>query len=79
MYGNVPNYGGSAVDLTGSSGNISGDPMFVNWTNDSVDNDDLHLAAGSPSIDAGNPGAAWYDADGTPNDQGAYGGAGSNW
>lgn len=79
VYGNTSaNYNG-ITDPTGGSGNISADPMFVSWTDDSVDNDDFHLAGGSPSINTGNPGAAYYDADSTRNDQGAYGGSGSSW
>ena len=48
---------------------ISQDPLFVS-------NTDLHLGAGSPSIDAGNPDPSYNDANGSRNDQGAYGGPG---
>ncbi len=54
---------GAALDAV-----VNTDPMFVNYP------DDLHLMAGSPLIDAGEPGAAAGDADGTPNDIGIYGG-----
>jgi hypothetical protein len=57
-------YGGSCGDLTGINGNISGDPLFV----DPVAND-YHLAAGSPSIDAGDnsaPALPAVDVDGDP-------------
>lgn len=42
-------YGGICPDQTGSNGNISADPLFVDTT---VDN--LHLKPGSPAIDQGN-------------------------
>ena len=48
------------------------DPKFVSLT-------DFHLAYGSPCIDSGNSGSQFNDADGTRNDQGAYGGPLGNW
>ncbi|UCG61827.1 MAG: T9SS type A sorting domain-containing protein, partial [Candidatus Zixiibacteriota bacterium] len=48
-------------------GNISEDPMFV----DSVNND-YHLDAESPCVDAGDPDPFYNDPDGTRNDMGAY-------
>jgi parallel beta-helix repeat protein len=41
-------YGGTCGDPTGTNSNISADPLFVDPANA-----DYHLAAGSPSIDAG--------------------------
>ncbi len=40
---------------------------------------DFRLNSSSPCINAGNPDSIFTDADGTRNDQGAYGGALSNW
>jgi uncharacterized repeat protein (TIGR01451 family) len=41
-------YGGICIDQTGTNGNISADPLFVDPTNE-----DYQLGATSPSIDAG--------------------------
>ena len=62
-------------------GNIETDPMFTNPSAGSGADfngyaADWTLAAGSPCIDAGNPDSAYNDADGTPNDMGAFGGVG---
>lgn len=54
-----------------ASVSLSVDPEFVNFP------DDLHLAAGSPLINAGEP--SWDDADGTRSDVGLYGGPESEW
>ena len=40
---------------------------------------DFHLLGSSPCIDAGNPDSQYNDADGTRNDQGAYGGPLGKW
>jgi parallel beta-helix repeat protein len=51
---------------------ISADPLFVSST-------DLHLQAGSPCINTGDPQPEYNDTDGSRNDMGAYGGpAGGN-
>jgi hypothetical protein len=55
---------------TGSSGNISANPGFMNAAEG-----DFHLAPGSASIDAAEP--AMTDLDGTRADQGFYGGPGA--
>jgi hypothetical protein len=52
-------------ELTGTGGNISLDPAFV-------DSLDFHLAPDSPCRDAGDP--AVLDIDETPSDMGIYGG-----
>ena len=80
VYGNVGgNYSG-VTDPTGVDGNMAADPIFVSWTDDGDEtNEDLHLDTASPCIDAGSGAALYYDADGTVNDMGAYGGQGSDW
>lgn len=59
----APAYAGTCGDLTGTNGNISADPLFVDPTTN-----DYHLGAGSPSIDAGDnlpfPGLPATDIDG---------------
>lgn len=45
---NATPYTGPCPDLTGTSGNISADPLFVDLLSDN-----LHLQLGSPAIDAG--------------------------
>ena len=80
VYGNAGgNYSG-ITDPTGTYGNISEDPLFTDVTADGDPfNDDWTLAVGSPCIDAGNPDAAYDDADLTRNDMGAFGGPDSEW
>jgi hypothetical protein len=61
VFGNTTEYSGIA-DLTGTTGNISMDPLFVNLAGS-----DFHLQAGSPAIDAGDnaaPGLPAKDFDG---------------
>lgn len=67
-----------ACTATGT-GNLSEDPDFITATADGdPTNDDLHLLDNfplvSPCVDAGDPAAAYDDADGSRNDMGAYGG-----
>lgn len=77
-YSNVfGNYGGDysgVTDPTGTAGNISGDPRFTD-----APSLDFSLVGASPSVDAGDPAAAMDDADGTANDQGAFGGPMGVW
>ena len=63
------NTSGDYSSLSPDAGEISKDPKFVN-----PGADDYHLQEGSPCIDAGIPGAAHADPDGSPNDMGMYGG-----
>ncbi len=66
------------ADPTGLVGNLAVNPEFVNFADDGSMGDDLHLAPGSPMIDAGDPTVT--DADGSPCDIGAYGGPnGADW
>ena len=80
-YNNVYNsaggtYGGT---LTAGANSISSGSNFNRSTCDNnPDNDDFTLRSASASVDAGDP-ASSPDVDGTPNDQGAYGGPGGTW
>jgi hypothetical protein len=47
-------------------------PLFISETN-------FHLQVGSACIDAGNPDPSFNDVNGSPNDQGAFGGPEGNW
>ena len=74
VYGNAGgNYTGT-TDPTGTSGNLSVAPRFI-----SAATRNFRLLATSPSVNAGDPTASYNDADGTRNDQGAYGGPGGTW
>ncbi len=57
-------------DFRGLNGNISSDPLFIDW-----EQGDFRLRPDSPCIDAGDPDPSYYDLDGSRNDMGAYGGA----
>lgn len=52
-----------------SSGNIYGDPLFMD-----VESNNFTLAPGSPGIDAGHPDSQYNDVDGSRNDIGVTGG-----
>ncbi len=68
------------TDPTGANGNISEDPIFVDFSDDADPwNDDLSLVPGSPCIDAGHTDESYDDLDGTTNDMGAYGGPYGSW
>ena len=79
VYGDGDPYGPLLTDLTGISGNISVDPLFVDFLPDDIYDDDFHLVAGSPCEDAGNPFADYEDVDGSRNDMGAFGGPYGSW
>ena len=73
---NNPNDG----DLTGINDNISVPALFSAASGDGdASNDVLTLQAASLCVDAGDPDAAYLDADGTTNDLGAYGGPDGAW
>jgi len=61
------NNGGTSFVPWPGTGEISAEPLFVDTT-------DYYLGEGSPCRDAGHPGPAYFDPDGTRNDMGAYGG-----
>jgi hypothetical protein len=72
-------WGNSGLNVTGFqpnpvgvNGTIAADPRFVSEAGASPFGWDLHLQAGSPCIDAGDP--ALSDPDGSRSDMGAYGG-----
>ncbi|MCB9780568.1 MAG: putative metal-binding motif-containing protein [Alphaproteobacteria bacterium] len=80
VYGNAGGEYSGITDPTGIGGNISSMPDFIALSDDGDwTNDDISLDEGSPSIDAGNPDTAYNDADGSRNDQGAFGGPSSSW
>jgi hypothetical protein len=54
--------------VSAGDGAVTGDPVFSDTASG-----DYHLGAHSPAIDAGRPGAAWEDPDGSPGDVGWYG------
>ncbi len=80
VYGNAGGDYSGTTDPTGTSGNISSDPAFTALSDDGDHtNDDVSLGFGSPSVDAGDPDLVYADADGTANDQGAFGGPLGAW
>ena len=60
-----------ASDPTGSSGNLSLVPEFLDIGADDPEEWDVHLIAGGALVDGGNP--TWLDPDGSPSDIGAHG------
>lgn len=58
------------LQIVDGDGNLAADPGFTDPANG-----DFRPLAGSPQVDAGDPGATWNDADGTRNDIGATGGS----
>lgn len=72
------NAGGTVPDVVGQNGNLEGDPLYEDFSNDGrYSNDDLHLKTGSPAIDAGDP--MVLDVDASRSDMGAYGGPGLDY
>jgi hypothetical protein len=81
-YNNVYNTPGSSYGgtLSAGSGAVSSGNNFTSSTCDGNPyNDNFALRSTSGSINTGNPSASYNDADGTQNDQGAYGGPNSTW
>ena len=82
-YGNVYQNTGADADFagvsdpTGSAGNISVDPVYLNRSTTLASGWDLRLDSSSACIDAGDP--ALTDVDGSTSDIGAYGGPGGGW
>ncbi len=65
-------------DPSGRQGNLALDPLYLDTSVTDPVGWDLHLGAGSPAIDAGDPSS--LDADGSACDIGAYGGpTGAEW
>jgi len=62
-------------DPIGQDGNLSVDPLWLQFDEDDFASWDLHLSLDSPLIDAGDP--AILDPDGSPSDIGAFGGPGA--
>ena len=83
LYGNVYQNTGADADFagvsdpTGSAGNISVDPVYLNRSTTLASGWDLRLDSSSACIDAGDP--ALTDVDGSTSDIGAYGGPGGGW
>jgi len=76
IFGNLPtNYLPANEDPTGTNGNLSVDPQYLDSTSPDYADWDLHLSDTSPLIDAGDP--SILDPDGSPSDIGIYGGPGA--
>ncbi|RME50150.1 MAG: hypothetical protein D6795_10560, partial [Deltaproteobacteria bacterium] len=73
---NLPEDYHGMSDPTGTDGNITGDPRFVDTSGSDPLAWDLHLSSDSPLIDAGDP--HLLDPDGSRSDIGAYGGPGAS-
>ncbi|MFH1464685.1 MAG: MopE-related protein [Pseudomonadota bacterium] len=78
VWGNSPDDFDGIPDPTGTNGNVSVEPIFLDYdpTADPYDWD-LHLASTSPLVDQGDPSLA--DPDGGASDMGAYGGEGAEY
>jgi hypothetical protein len=72
VYGNSPDDYHDIDDPTGTDGNISVDPLFLDISSPDPLDWDLHLDLSSTLIDAGDP--TILDPDGSPSDIGAFGG-----
>jgi hypothetical protein len=77
VYNNSPDDYDGITDPTGTDGNISADPGFLDKSSSDPLDWDLRLSSSSPLINAGDPSIA--DPDGSTSDIGAYGGPGGDW
>ncbi len=73
VHDNTPGHYGGMLDPSGSDGNLSTDPLFLDSSSADPRDWDLHLDSSSPLIDAGSS-SAGSDPDGSASDIGAYGG-----
>jgi hypothetical protein len=76
LWGNTPDQVYNVDDLTGTDGNISADPVFLDRTAADPLLWDLHLDPASNLVDAGDP--SMTDPDTGPADIGAFGGPGAD-
>jgi hypothetical protein len=74
-WGNSPDDYDGLTDPTGTDGNQSVDPEFLDVTDPDALYWNVHLSSTSTLIDAGDP--AVLDSDGSPSDIGLYGGPGA--
>ncbi len=72
VWGNTPADFSGMTDPTGSDGNLSADPLFLDLSPADPADWDLHLDTSSTLIDAGD--SALSDPDGSSSDIGLYGG-----
>jgi hypothetical protein len=80
IYGNTTGAFYNLTDPTGTSGNVSYDPLYADVSLKSAVYWDLTLQAASPVRNSGNPGSTYTDTDGTYAAIGAYGGpSGGGW
>jgi len=73
---NTPDNYHGFTDPTGTDGNISVDPLYLDTSSSDPLEWDLHLDPSSPLVDAGDP--TILDPDGSPSDIGAFGGPGAD-
>jgi hypothetical protein len=76
VWGNLPEDYTWVDDATGTDGNVSVDPLFLDVSAADPRDWDLHLGPSSPLIDTGD--ATIDDPDGSPSDMGPYGGPAAN-
>lgn len=75
LYGNLPENVLRVPDPTGTDGNISVDPTWLDATSSLATEWNIHLGTASSLVDAGS--ATLLDPDGSPSDIGAWGGPGA--